>query len=95
MKRAWIDWSTDPLVATNGVSFDRTPEGKITAPVGRFRVCAYHIDHDEHPTCYTDVDALDEAVAICAHLGEHCGWNVDFAAVFDDRGDCVHDGCPY
>ncbi|MGZ3421018.1 MAG: hypothetical protein ACXWUG_04630 [Polyangiales bacterium] len=94
-KREWVGWSTDPVAAKTGVSFDRTPAGKIAAPVGRFRVCAYHVDHDEHPTCFTDVATRDEAVALCDHLGDHCSWNVDFAVVYDDEGNCVHDSCPW
>ncbi|MGZ5966315.1 MAG: hypothetical protein ACXWP4_01510 [Polyangiales bacterium] len=37
----------------------------------------------------------DEAVALCDHLGDHCSWNVDFAVVYDDEGNCVHDSCPW
>jgi hypothetical protein len=94
-RREWTAWSTDPVAARSGVSFDRTAAGKIAAPAGRFRVCAYRVDHDEHPTCYLDVDTLEEAARFCDHLAEHCGWNVDFAAAFDDKGERVHDRGAY
>jgi hypothetical protein len=88
-KYEWLGWAKDPIAEKHGVSFDRTPAGVIRAPAGQFRVCAYHIDFDERPTCYTDVATIEEAAELCARLGEHCTWNVDFASAFDDQGNCV------
>lgn len=83
----WMAWTDDPVARKTGISFDRTPAGAIVAPAGRFRVCAYHIDFDERPTCYVDVDTLEEAMALCADVGEsQTGFNVDFAIAYDDTG---------
>jgi hypothetical protein len=73
-----------------GISFDRTPAGPIRAQSGHYRVCAWHIDRDERPTCFMDVATLDEAAFVCAHL-DACrgGWNVDRAAAFDAAGTVV------
>ena len=82
----WIGWVRDPLIATLGLTFDRTPAGRIVAPAGHVRVCAWHADFDERPTCYLDVASVEEARAICADLFAACGWNVDFATAHDDAG---------
>jgi hypothetical protein len=93
MSDAWRPWSDDPVAARTGVSFDRTPSGPILAPPGRFRVCAYHVDFDERPTCWRDVATLQEAARICASLpAERGGWNVDYAMAFDETGSVVCDG---
>lgn len=85
----WTGWVKDPLIATHGLTFDRTPAGTILAPTGKLRVCAWHTDFDERPTCYLDVANLGEAQAICAALPEACGWNVDFATAHDDMGRVI------
>ena len=85
----WVGWVKDPLVETHGLTFDRTPAGTIVAPSGMFRVCAWHMDFDERPTCYLDVATLREAQAICAALADACGWNVDFATAHDDAGGVI------
>lgn len=85
----WTGWVKDQLIATHGLTFDRTPAGTILAPPGMFRVCAWHMDFDERPTCYLDVATLSEAQAICAALAEACGWNVDFATAHDATGGVI------
>jgi len=90
----WIGWVKDPLIASAGLTFDRTPAGTIIAPAGKVRVCAWHMDFDERPTCYLDVASAEEASAeearlICQNLCEACGWNVDFATAHDDAGDVI------
>jgi hypothetical protein len=86
----WKGWVDDPLIAKAGITFDRTPSGPILAPKGRYRVCAYHIDFDERPTCWLDVETLAEAKHVCERLGETCaGWNVDYAVAYDDAGRMV------
>ena len=90
----WIDWVTDPNLARSGLTFDRTPAGSIVAPPGLFRVCAYHVDHDERPTRYLDVATLEEATKICADLAAHGAGDLDYAVAFDDRGAHVA-GSPY
>lgn len=93
---AWRAWSDDPLAAQTGVSFDRRPAGKISAPPAKFRVCAYHIDFDERPTAYVDVDSLGEAQRICEKLSSVRGdFNVDYAQAFDERGKLVVNGRPW
>ena len=82
----WMSWVRDAMLETHGITFDRTPAGLIVAPAGMVRVCAWHMDFDERPTCYLDVASADEARAICADLFEACGWNVDFATAHDDTG---------
>ena len=70
-RERWIGWVQDPLIATHGVTFDRTPAGLIVAPAGKVRVCAWHMDFDERPTCYLDVETADEAREwVKARLGE-------------------------
>ena len=63
------------------------------AEPGRFLLCAYHIDFDERPTVWMEVDSREEAVYICEHFevarGEH---NVDFCVAYDDRGRQVCSG---
>lgn len=85
----WVGWVNVPLLETHGLTFDRTPAGMIVAPAGRVRVCAWHMDFDERPTCYLDVANREEAERICANLFEACGWNVDFATAHDDAGGVV------
>lgn len=85
----WVGWVRDPMLATHGLTFDRTPAGQIVAPAGMVRVCAWHADFDERPTCYLDVAGADEARVICENLFEACGWNVDFATAHDDAGGVV------
>lgn len=80
----WIGWVNDPLLATHGLTFDRTPAGKIAALPGQIRVCAWHVDFDERPTCYLDVPDETEARLICENLTAACRWNVDFATAHDD-----------
>lgn len=82
----WVGWVRDPMLETHGITFDRTPAGLIVAPQGKVRVCAWHVDFDERPTCYLDVATADEARRICLDLVEACGWNVDFATAHDDAG---------
>lgn len=82
----WTGWVRDPLLASHGLTFDRTPAGLIIAPEGRVRVCAWHVDFDERPTCYLDVASDAEARWICENLSAACGWNVDFATAHDDAG---------
>lgn len=88
-RELWTSWVKDPLIVLAGLTFDRTPAGMIHAPSGMFRVCAWHMDFDERPTCYLDVATLSEAQAICAALAEACGWNVDFATAHDDAGSVI------
>lgn len=83
----WQSWARDPLIEQAGITFDRTPSRPIIAPTGKFRVCAYHIDFDERPTCWLDVETLAEALYVCENIGEAAAtWNVDFAAAYDDIG---------
>jgi hypothetical protein len=82
----WVSWVKDPMIEAHGITFDRTPSGKITAPPGQVRVCAWHMDFDERPTCFLDVVSSDEARRICENLSEACGWNVDFATAHDVQG---------
>ncbi len=82
----WIGWVKDPQLARHGLTFDRTSAGVILAPKGRARVCAWHADFDERPTCYLDVSSLAEARWVCANFTAACAWNVDFATAHDDAG---------
>lgn len=92
----WIGWVGDDLIERAGITFDRTPAGDIAAPSDMFRVCAYHIDFDERPTSYQDLSSLHDAKLICERLPDCRGpWNVDYAAVFDDKGEIVVSGRPY
>lgn len=88
----WISWVDDPTLQRAGFTFDRTEAGSIQAPPGQYRVCAYHLDFSERPTCYVDVPTLREAIAICDDLPGHCRHNVDYAVAYDERGDRVHGG---
>lgn len=82
----WVSWVKDPVLEAYALTFDRTPAGIITAPQGRVRVCAWHMDFDERPACYLDVVSVDEARWLCENLGSACGWNVDFATAHDGAG---------
>lgn len=88
----WTRWVNDPLLDTAGLTFDRTPQGTIVAPPGKFRVCAYHVDHDERPTVFQDVPTLAEALDICKNLRAHDAGNVDYGVVYDDTGAVVAGG---
>lgn len=90
----WVSWVRDPMLETHGITFARTLAGLIVAPQGKVRVCAWHMDFDERPTCYLDVASVEEARAICTDLFEACGWNVDFATAHDEAGSEVV-GRPY
>ena len=84
----WINWVSDPLIEKTGLTFDRTPSGPIIAPMGKFRVCAYHIDFDERPTCWLDVGSLAEALYVCENIDEAArGRNVDIAVAYDENGE--------
>jgi len=85
----WTGWVKDLLIETHGLTFDRTAAGKIVAPPGKVRLCAWHMDFDERPTCYLDVVSVDEARVICAGVVEACGWSVDFATAHDDAGEVI------
>ena len=85
-RNKWIGWVNDPMLETHGITFDRTPSGKITAPSGKVRVCAWHTDFDERPTSFLDVESAEEARRICENLFDACGWNVDFATAYDEQG---------
>jgi hypothetical protein len=77
----------DPLIGEAGITLDRTPSGAIAAPTGMVRVCAYHVDFDERPTCWQDVATLEEARHVCDTFAEAAaGWNVDFAIGYDALG---------
>lgn len=88
-RERWVGWVKDPLIATHGITFDRALAGLIVAPTGKVRVCAWHTDFDERPTCFLDVDTAAEAARVCAGLFAACGWNVDFATAHDDAGGVV------
>ena len=88
----WNPWDDDPVARATGVSFNRELAGKIQAPAGCVRVCAWHIDFDERPVCCVDVSTLAEAVAIADGLSDNCAYNVDFASAYDERGEMVHSG---
>ena len=92
----WKAWPTDDsdLAKAAGVSFDRTPAGRIVAPPGMIRVCAYHIDFYERPTWSVDVATHAEAIAICDDLPSCSPGNVDFAMAWDDNGAHLAGG-PY
>lgn len=94
---AWRAWGTpDPAHAAAGVRFDHTPSGKIRAPTGKIRVCAYHVDFDERPTCFVDVDDRTLAAqAAQAVLHRTFAWNVDFATAYDADGAIVGSNCPW
>ena len=80
----------DPLIEIAGITFDRTPSGPIHAPPNTIRVCAYHIDFDERPTCYLDVSDIAEARFICGNISAARGkWNVDYAVAYNSHGDAV------
>lgn len=82
----WLNWVSDPVASAKGVIVDHTPSGPIHAPEGKVRVCLYHIDFDERPTCYLDVNSAREAQFICDHFTESRGdWNVDYAIAWDEH----------
>jgi hypothetical protein len=85
-REKWQSWVKDPMLEKHGLTFDRSPAGVIKAPPGRVRVCAWHTDFDERPTCFLDVATADEARHVCENLFEACGWNVDFATAHDEAG---------
>ncbi|MEZ5997404.1 MAG: hypothetical protein R3B98_01770 [Hyphomonas sp.] len=92
----WTGWVNDPLIAKAGITFDRTPADRILAPPGQVRLCAYHIDFDERPTCYQDVASLEIALGIVAHFRAlDGGWNVDYVVAYDASGAIVGGGLPY
>ena len=82
----WARWVTDPLLKSRGLVFDPAPADVIKAPAGKVRVCAWHIDFDERPTCWLDVETAEEARFVCENLFDACGWNVDFATAHDETG---------
>ena len=86
----WSGWVKDPLIRQAGITFDRTPAGRITAPPGKVRLCAYHIDFDERPTCYQDVDTPEIARQVVEHFQALSGdWNVDYIVAYDETGGIV------
>ena len=87
----WVGWVKDPMLQTHGITFDRTPSGPIQAPPGKVRVCAWHMDFDERPTCYLDVANIEEASHVAETLADSCGWNVDFATAHNDQGVALID----
>ena len=89
-KDRWLSWVNDPLASSKGLIVDHTPSGPVYAPDGKVRICLYHIDFDERPTCYLDVNSAREAQFICDHFTECRGdWNVDYAVAWDDRAEEV------
>lgn len=92
----WQSWVQDPRTAGNGLIIDHTPSGSVYAPDGKVRVCLYHIDFDERPTCYLDVNSAREATFICENFDACRGnWNVDYAIAWDDRAEMVAGYRPY
>ena len=92
----WVGWVDDPMIRRAGITFDRTPAPHISAPPGQVRVCAYHVDFDERPTCYQDVDSLQLAGRIIEHFHSlRSGWNVDYACAYDETGHMVAGNRPY
>ena len=88
--QSWISWVNDPLIEQAGITFDRTPADVIRAPEEMFRVCAYHFDFDERPTCYQDVRSLEAAKFVCENISDCRGkWNVDYAVAYDAAGKRV------
>ncbi len=86
----WIGWVKDPVASSAGLIVDHTPSGPTPAPPGKVRVCAYHIDFDERPTCYLDVNSIREAEFICANFQVCIGdWNVDYAMAWDEHANEV------
>lgn len=87
----WKRWGKpDPQTEALGFRIGPDPaSGPISAPPGQFRVCAYHIDWDEQPRCYVDVPDEREARRIADGVPGNTKFNVDYAAIFDDRGRSV------
>lgn len=95
MKQAisWKQWGTpDPEAEQRGFKLGPDePAGKICAPAGRFRVCAYHIDWDEQPRCYVDVSDERDARQIANGVPGNTSHNVDYAVVFNENGEAIID----
>jgi len=86
----WQNWVNDPVASAAGLIVDHTPSGPVHAPENKIRVCLYHIDFDERPTCYLDVNSVREAEFICANFNDcRGGWNVDYALAYDDKAQEV------
>lgn len=86
----WKSWSANPVASAAGLIVDHTPSGPIFAPDDKIRVCLYHIDFDQRPTCYLDVNSVREAEFICENFSECRGdWNVDYALAYDSTGTTV------
>ena len=86
----WQHWVDDPIASAAGLIVDHTPSGPVHAPEGKIRVCLYHIDFDQRPTCYLDVNSVREAEFICEHFSACKGdWNVDYAMAYDASADEV------
>jgi hypothetical protein len=82
----WQSWVKDPRTDGTGLILDHSPSGPVHAPSGLVRVCLYHIDFDERPTCYLDVNSVREATFICANFHAARGnWNVDYAMAWDEH----------
>lgn len=76
--------------------FNRDEGGDETvAPAGKVRVCAYHIDWDEHPFCFQDVDTVGEARILIDRLPAGCSFNVDYGAAYDERGKVSYTNRPW
>ena len=88
----WRHWVKDPLLASHGLTFDRTPAGPIIAPPGHIRVCGWNTDFDERPTCWMDVSSLAEAQHVCGNFAAACDWNVDYPTAHDGSGAVVAGG---
>lgn len=85
-KTRWTSWVIDPRTEGTGLIIDHTPSGPVHAPEGKIRVCLYHIDFDERPTCFLDVNSAREAQFICDNFHVSRGdWNVDYALAFDQN----------
>lgn len=85
-RERWLSWVNDPRTDGTGLIVDHTPSGPVHAPDGKIRVCLYHIDFDERPTCYLDVNSIREAEFVCAHFQDCRGtWNVDYAIAWDEE----------
>lgn len=85
-RERWSWWANDPNAHRQGVTFDRTPAASIAAPRGLVRLCAWHLDFDEHPTCWMDVGSVEEARYVVEHFAQACAWNVDYCTAYDDKG---------
>ena len=88
----WQGWVRDPLLASHGLTFDRTRSGPILAPPGHIRLCGWHMDFEERPTCWLDVSSLEEARYVCENFSAACGWNADYPTAHDASGAIVAGG---